>query len=98
MEVVANRWTFEVVRVLLSGRARFSEIAGAIPGISDRVLSERLKTLEAEGLVNRDVIPETPVRVEYRLTDKGGDLSKAVGALASWAARWITSEEAEAAG
>ncbi len=96
MEIVANRWTLEIVRALLAGASRFSELAAAIPGMSDRLLSERLKTLEAEGIVARSVIADTPVRVEYHLTDKGRDLGRAVTALSEWAARWVTPEEPEA--
>lgn len=97
MSVVANRWTFEIVRALLAGSSRFSEIGAAIPGLSDRLLSERLKTLEAEGIVARTVLPETPVRVEYHLTQRGTELVEPVAALAAWAERWIPLEQAEAA-
>jgi len=96
MSVVANRWTLEIVRALMAGASRFSELAAAIPGLSDRLLSERLKTLEAEEIVTRNVVPDTPVRVEYRLTPKGEDLHAAVAALAEWAGRWVTLEQAEA--
>src|SRR5712692_11475057 len=62
VELIGRRWTGAVIRALLSGLTRFSDLAAAIPGLSDRMLSERLKELEAEGLVVRTVIPETPVR------------------------------------
>ena len=74
---------------MLSGRTRFSDIAGAVPGLSDRLLSERLKELEAEGVVERCVYPETPVRIEYRLTEKGRSLEEAVTAVAQWAETWV---------
>ena len=89
VEIVGRRWSGAVVRALLSGLSRFSDIAAAIPGISDRLLSERLKELEAEGIVDRCVHPETPVRIEYRLTDKGRALVDVVEALSAWADQWV---------
>ncbi len=89
-EIVGRRWVPEITRVLLDGPARYGAIRGAIPGISDHLLSDRLKSLEADGLVSRTVLPDTPVHVEYALTDKGGDLADAIEALAAWAERWAT--------
>lgn len=89
MEILGGRWTNEIVRALLGGASRFSEFTAAIPGLSDRLLSERLKSLEAEGLVIRTVVPDKPVRVEYQLTDKGRDLADVVQALARWAETWV---------
>lgn len=89
MAILGGRWTQEIVRALLGGATRFSEITAAIPGLSDRLLSERLKGLEAEGVVTRTVVPDKPVRVEYRLTDKGNDLAAVVSALARWAETWV---------
>ena len=60
-----------------------------MPGLSDRLLSERLKELEANGIVVREVHPETPVRIEYHLTTKGMDLSDVIGALTDWADAWV---------
>ena len=68
--------------------------ARAIPDISDRMLSERLRELEAEGIVARTVVPETPVRVEYELTDKGRALEQALGAVGKWAERYLEPERA----
>jgi DNA-binding HxlR family transcriptional regulator len=68
---------------------RYNEIRAEIPDISDRMLAERLKELEAEGLVVRTVIPEPPVGVEYRLTEKGRALESAITAIARWAEKWI---------
>jgi len=87
-EIVGRRWNPQILRVLLAGPTRYGEIRAAIPGISDHLLSERLKSLEAEGVVRREVTPETPVRIEYSLTEKGADLAGAIGALAEWAERW----------
>lgn len=89
VELIGRRWTGAVVRAMQSGRTRFSEVAAAIPGISDRLLSERLKELEREGLVARTVHATTPVTVEYHLTDKGQSLAEVMCALAEWSDRWI---------
>jgi DNA-binding HxlR family transcriptional regulator len=96
VELVGRRWTGVILRALLGGSARFHEIRDAIPDISDRMLSERLRELEAEGIVTRSVIPETPVRVEYALTEKGRALETAIVALGKWAERWVTLEPTEA--
>ena len=93
VELVGRRWTGVILRSLLSGPARFHEIRESIPDISDRMLSERLRELEAEGIVTRSVIPETPVRVEYALTEKGRALETAIVALGKWAERWVALEE-----
>jgi DNA-binding HxlR family transcriptional regulator len=68
---------------------RFFEILEAVPGLHDRLLSERLKELEAEGIVKRRVYPETPVRIEYELTAKGRDLERVVTEVQQWANRWL---------
>jgi DNA-binding HxlR family transcriptional regulator len=94
--ILARRWTPEILRALLAGTTRFTGFTAQIPGLSDRLLSERLKDLEQEGLVVRTVTPSTPVRVEYRLTPKGEDLGQAMRAISAWAERWVTLEEAEA--
>lgn len=92
VELVGRRWTGVILRSLLGGPARFHEIRESIPDISDRMLSERLRELEAEGIVTRTVIPETPVRVEYALTEKGRALETAIVALGTWAERWVSLE------
>ncbi len=89
VELIGRRWTGAILRALLSGATRFSDVTAAIPGLSDRLLSERLKELEAEGIVTRTVIPETPVRVEYRLTEKGRALSAVIAAVSAWASEWL---------
>jgi DNA-binding HxlR family transcriptional regulator len=96
IELIGRRWTGAILRAMLLGKTRFSDIAAAIPGLSDRLLSERLKELEAEGVVERLVYPETPVRIEYRLTEKGRALEAAVVAVAAWAERWVAHAEAVA--
>ena len=78
----------------IAGATRFSEIMGAIPNLSDRLLTQRLNELQEEGIVERIVIPEKPVRIEYHLTDKGQALAGAVFALSAWAEEWIPHEDA----
>lgn len=90
VELIGGRWTGALIQLLLNGRMRFAELRSSIPEISDRMLSERLRELEAEGIVARRVIPDTPVRVEYELTEKGRALEQALGAVGKWAERWIT--------
>ena len=75
--------------VLLDGPARFSEIRECVPALSDRLLSERLKELEAEGIVDREVIDGNPPRVQYLLTEKGMALEPALTSLRSWARTWL---------
>ena|SRR3990172_7537755 len=89
IELVGRRWTGAILRAMLGQKTRFTDIAAVIPGLSDRLLSERLKELEAEGIVERRVYPETPVRIEYRLTEKGRALEEVVFAVSDWAARWL---------
>lgn len=98
VEVIGRRWTGEIIRALLAGTTRFSEFTAAIPGLSDRLLSGRLKDLEAEGIVTRTVIPAKPVRVEYRLTEKGEALASVVQALSAWADTWVGEAGAAGAG
>jgi len=88
-ELIGRRWTGAIIYVLLEARCRFATLRAAVPGITDRMLSERLQELEEEGIVARTVVPETPVCVQYALTKKGRELAAAVGAIAEWAERWI---------
>jgi DNA-binding HxlR family transcriptional regulator len=89
VELVGKRWTGAILLVLLDGPLRFSEIRQLVPDLSDRLLSERLKELEAEEIVERKVLDGAPVRVEYALTSKGKALEPAVRALKSWANAWL---------
>jgi len=92
IELIGSRWTGAILQTLLQGRTRYAAIKTAIPDITDRMLSERLRSLEAEGLLLRAVVPETPVRVEYELTRKGHELQDALREIGSWAERWIPLE------
>ena len=91
VELIGRRWSGAVIRLLMGGRRRYSDLRDAVPDISDRMLSERLKELEAAGIVRRIVTPQTPVRVEYELTDKGRALEPPLRALGEWASEWIES-------
>src|SRR5262245_21129278 len=95
-ELIGRRWTGAIIFVLIKTRCRFATLRDAIPDITDRMLSERLQELEQEGIVERTVVPETPVRVEYALTRKGRELATVVKAITDWAHDWI--EEPVAAG
>ncbi len=88
IELIGKRWTGAIISALTEGQLRFGELARAVPGLSDRLLSQRLRELEDEGLVEREVEPGTPVRVTYSLTEKGAELRPAIGELKQWAKRW----------
>src|SRR5687768_5612985 len=89
VELLGKRWTGAIVHVLLPGPMRFSEISQAIPQISDRLLSMRLKELESFGIIARRVWDAAPVRVEYDLTPKGVALGPTVTELRRWACEWL---------
>lgn len=89
VEIIGRRWSGVILRAMLSGSTRYTDIAASVPKLSDRLLSERLKEFEAAGIVVRTVIPETPVRIEYHLTEKGRSLERAFEELATWAETWV---------
>ena len=89
VELIGKRWSGAILLVLLDGPLRFCEIKQAVPDLSDRLLSERLKELEGEGIVERSVYDEAPVRVEYALTPKGRALEPALRALKSWSHSYL---------
>lgn len=88
IELIGKRWTGAILCALTEGPQRFAELTRAVPGLSDRLLSRRLRELEVEGLVEREVEPGAPVRVIYSLTEKGADLGPAITELRQWARRW----------
>ncbi len=88
-DLVGKRWTALIVQQLEGRPRRYSELADALDQVSERMLIERLKELEGAGVVQRRVVDDRPVRVEYRLTDKGRALSRVVGGLQRWAEQWI---------
>ncbi|APH13998.1 hxlR-like helix-turn-helix family protein [Clostridium sporogenes] len=87
-ELLGKKWTGLIIRTLLSGQKRFSDISEAIPNMSARILTERFKELELEGIIIRKVYPETPVRIEYELTQKGSDLQAVMDEVQKWAEKW----------
>jgi DNA-binding HxlR family transcriptional regulator len=91
MNILSKRWTGLIIYQLLSGPQRFCNIESAI-GISGRLLSERLKDLENEGIVKREVFPETPVRIEYSLTEKGRSLEPLMKEIEKWSQTWLEPE------
>ncbi len=93
VEILSKRWTPLIIKVLMDKPLRFSELAEALTVVSDRVLSERLKELEGAQILERHVYPETPVRVEYSLTEKGRDLAPVVQSIEDWSHRWVELDE-----
>lgn len=94
VELIGRRWTGVILRALLLGARRFSEMRDVIPEMTDKMLSARLRELEAEGIVVRQVTGDVPVRVEYALTEKGRDLGETITALSAWADRWAADRRA----
>ncbi len=94
VEILGKRWTGLILRSLMERPRRFTEIKIYVDGLSERLLSERLKELEEVGIVERRVYTERPVWVEYALTEKGRDLRRVVEAIQKWADRWVVVAEA----
>jgi DNA-binding HxlR family transcriptional regulator len=88
IELIGKRWTGAIVCALTERPMRFGELRKVVPGLSDRLLSQRLRELEEEGLVQREVEAGTPVRVTYSLTEVGDDLGPAIREIRTWAKRW----------
>ena len=84
-DLLERRWQLSVIYAALSGALRFNDFADAVAGISPRMLSERLRDLEAAGLIERRVIPSSPPKVEYRLTDRGRELGPIIDAMRAYA-------------
>ncbi|WP_304413177.1 helix-turn-helix domain-containing protein [Paucisalibacillus sp. EB02] len=92
MQIISKRWVGLILFELLEGPRRFSEMESNLP-ISGRLLSDRLKMLEKEGIVNRNIYSEFPVRIEYTLSKKGESLRPVIEDIQGWADEWITPEE-----
>src|SRR5690349_15267919 len=92
VELIGRRWSGAILNAMLPGPQCFNELLAVVPGLSDRLLTERLRELEEEGLVLRNVIPGPPVRVSYEVTEAGKDLEPVIRALGKWADRWVTLE------
>lgn len=89
LELIGRRWVGAILRVLLGKPRRFNEILAAIPGLSDRLLTERLRELETEGIVRRTVHGGRPVRVVYELTECGRSLEPIMRSIADWSHAWV---------
>jgi DNA-binding HxlR family transcriptional regulator len=94
-DILSRRWAAPILRVLVTGPARFGEISSAIPGMTDRLLSQRLKDLEAAGLIERALGEGRPARIQYQLTEKGVELGAVLLELNRWALKWVRPEEVE---
>ncbi|WP_075981674.1 winged helix-turn-helix transcriptional regulator [Bacillus massilinigeriensis] len=92
MSILSQRWTGLIIYQLMSGPQRFCHIESSLP-ISGRLLSDRLKSLEQEEIVIREVFPETPVRIEYSLSEKGASLGPVLNELEKWSKEWIKTED-----
>jgi DNA-binding HxlR family transcriptional regulator len=93
VELIGRRWSGAILNAMLPGSQCFNELLATVPGLSDRLLTERLRELESEGLVRRQVIPGPPVRVSYEMTEAGKDLEPVIRALGQWADRWVTQKD-----
>ena len=89
IEMIGTRWTGAILRVVFTGSHRYAQIKAAVPGLSDTMLAARLRTMEAEGLLRREVIASTPVQVEYHLTEMGLDLEPVLDSVIAWSHKWI---------
>lgn len=89
VELIGARWNGAILRAIFEQRHRYADIKAVIPGVGDTMLAQRLKRLEAEGVLERRVLATTPVRVEYHLTPKGQALAPAIEALTDWAHDWL---------
>ena len=90
VELIGRRWSGAIISVMLGGPQCFNELLASVPGLSDRLLTERLRELESEGLVRRTVLAGPPVRVRYELTEAGEHLKPVIESLGQWAERWVT--------
>jgi DNA-binding HxlR family transcriptional regulator len=89
IEFIGRRWNGAILYVLLDGPCRFNELLASVPNLSDRLLTERLRELEAAGMVTRDVQPGPPVRVVYALTDAGRALNDVIQGIIGWSRQWM---------
>ncbi len=89
MDFIGKRWTGAIIRTLIGGPCRFNELLARVTGISDRILSERLRELESLGIVEREVTPGPPIRVSYELTCSGHELEPIISVIEAWAEKWI---------
>lgn len=95
LDLIGNKWTILILRELFSGDRRTYEFLQALPGISTKTLTVRLREMEAHGLIRRTVYAEIPPRVEYALTEKGRSLQPVMAALQRVGSEWLQQEECE---
>lgn len=88
-DILGKKWTGRIIRVLLGGPKRFKEIKEQIPEMSDKMLTDRMKELETQNIINRNVYPEMPVRIEYDLTEKGRELQPVIESIQKWGEEWM---------
>jgi len=91
-EIVSGKWTLLIIRDLTAGVKRFHQLERSLHGISPKTLSERLRTLEDEGVIIREMFAEMPPRVEYSLTAKGHDLLAVIESMRTYGQRWLCNE------
>jgi DNA-binding HxlR family transcriptional regulator len=89
IELIGAKWSGAVLQALFTGARRFADIRAAIPGVSDVMLTRRLRELEEAGLVERWVLPSSPVHVEYHLTQMGSEAGPVLDAVIAWSHKWI---------
>ena len=88
-KIISGKWTLLIIRDLASGVKRFNQLERSLHGISPKTLSERLRTLEEEGIISRHMFAEVPPRVEYALTEKGRDLVDVIVCMRCYGSRWL---------
>jgi DNA-binding HxlR family transcriptional regulator len=94
-EIIGGKWTLLIIRDLVSGVKRFHQLERSLQGISPKTLSERLRTLEEDGIIMRQTFAEVPPRVEYSLTEKGQALAAVIESMRTFGKRWLCDEERE---
>ena len=97
LRIIGGKWTLLVLRDLFTGTKRFGELLTSLEGVSPKTLSDRLKELEAEGIITKTVFAEVPPRAEYTLTDKGHSLWEILEAIRRWGDHWASDAEASVA-
>ena len=93
VQLIGNKWKLLILRNLMMRPWRFNEMLRSIPGLSQKVLTDNLRALEADGLITRTVYPEVPPRVEYSLTDLGRSLKPILDAMLAWGQAYKTLQE-----
>ncbi len=95
LDIIGDRWTLLIIRDLFFGRTRFSQLRHSTPSPPPKLLAERLKRLEQQGLVERAVYSQYPLRAEYQLTAKGRSLFPVLHAIGAWGAEHLFEDEPE---